>query len=906
MSSTQNSDHIDDNSQSPHPPDQQPGASSASSETEDENGARDDTAMLVNDSLGDMMAGNFIQYASYVIKDRAIPDVADGLKPVQRRILHSLHEMDDGRFHKVANVIGHTMRYHPHGDASIGSALVVLANKEYFIDKQGNFGNIYTGDEASAPRYIECRLTELAREVMFNKEITEFADTYDGRHEEPVTLPAKVPALLMLGADGIAVGMSTRILPHNFKELLEAQIACLKGESFDLYPDFFTAGMMDVSEYEDGNGRIKLRAKIDTEDKKTLVIREIPATTTTEGLIASVEDAARRGKLKIASINDFTTDTVEIEIKLPRGVYADDTVKRLYAYTDCEVGLSCSGAIIKDNTPVVWSVTDVLEFSTKKLVDDLRRELEIELGKLNERFHEKTLAQIFIENRIYKRIEECETYEDVVGEVYKGLEPFTDRLRREVTDDDIEKLLQIHIRRISRFDINKNEEELQGILDDIEKTNYDLAHMTDYTIAYVEHLIDKYAKHYPRRTKIDNLETIRARDVALKNVKIGHDRVNHFVGSEVQNSNRNDDYLACTEFDRLVLMQNTGKYKVIQVPQKQYAGPVKYLLKADKNQIYSMIYRHRKSGRYYVKRFRIDSYIMGREYRCIPKGCIIDNLYTNYGVVVRAEFKTKRGKNTFIDIDFDTLELRSKGARGFKLTDREIATFTQLKRGTPTPPHENGGEKRGDTDETDGTQETEAEPENGPAGETAVKTEDTNTEDEEPPRRQPKPKKRHRRLPNRNRTGRKHRHPRVRNRQRKNAVQARRKQKRRAKQKAVERPTQPARRRKKIRIRRRKRRRKTKGRRRRRQKMPARKRPQRTPPLTSSSMRTHRSSSNRLVGGTGRPEVTKPVKLYVACRHLRTVRPQRIPARLTTQQPPSTRPASFPRTTPHACPPAVR
>lgn len=652
-----------------------------------------------NDSLGDMLSQNFLEYASYVIKERAIPDVADGMKPVQRRILHSLWEMDDGRFHKVANVIGHTMRYHPHGDASIGSALVVLANKDYFIDRQGNFGNIFTGDEASAARYIECRLTQLAREVLFNRELTEFVDSYDGRNLEPVRLPAKVPALLMMGADGIAVGMATRIMPHNFTELLKAQIALLKGRRTRLYPDFQTGGIMDVGEYEDGNGRIKVRARIDIVDDKTLHIRDIPATTTTESVMASIIEANRRGKIKVAGVNDYTADRVEIEIKLPRGYHADEGLKQLYAYTDCEVGISCSLTVIRDNRPEIMTVSQILKESTDQLVDILKRELELELGKLEDRFHEKTLAQIFIENRIYKRIEECPTFEEVVGEVHAGLAPFRDQLTRDVTDEDVGKLLQIQIRRISLFDINRNREELKDILARMDEVRQNLAHLTQYAIDYVKGLLKEYGGNYPRRTKIEDLEDISARDVALENVKVGHDRINHFIGSEVRNSNKNEEMLACTEFDRLVLLENSGKYKVVPIPDKLYVGAVKYLLKADRDQVYSMIYRDRKTSKMYVKRFRIASYIMDRQYRCLPKNCIIEAFYKNYGVVVRCEFKHKiAGTDDFVDVSFNDVELRSAGARGFKISDRPIKSITQVRRGSLTPdgPSEDDDETNGD------------------------------------------------------------------------------------------------------------------------------------------------------------------------------------------------------------------
>ena len=663
-----------------------------------ENGHVALAASAQDDSLRGLMTVNFIEYASYVIKERAIPDIDDGLKPVQRRILHSLYELDDGRFHKVANIIGHTMRYHPHGDQSIGNALVVLANKEYFIDRQGNFGNIFTGDAASASRYIECRLTPLAREVLFNPEITETVDSYDGRNREPVSLPAKVPALLMLGSDGIAVGMTTRVLPHNFVELLEAQISILRGQDFALYPDFLTGGLMDVQDYDDGRGRIKVRAKIETPDDKTLIIREIPASTTTESLMGSVEDAVRKGKLKIASIHDYTAGAPEIEIKLPRGVHARETIKLLYAYTDCQVSISSNMIVIKDNRPVEMTVSAVLRHNTEKLLDDLRRELELQLGKLQERFHEKTLAQIFIENRIYKRIEECETYARVLAEVRKGLAKFRHLLRRDITDEDIEKLLQLQIRRISLFDINKNRQEIDDILKGIEETQDNLDHLKAYAVRYLKALLKKYGKQYPRRTQIEDLEAIDVKKVALQNIRVGHDRGGHFLGSDVRNSNKNEPPFVCSEFDRLVLMQTNGKYKVIPIPDKLYVGPVKYVFKADRLQVYCMVYRQKKGRKTYAKRFRIDRYIMDREYAAAPPGCTIENIYTNYGVVLRCELvPRKRQREASIDVDFETVPIRSAGARGFKVTDHPVASFTQVRRGTPTPP--TSGEEPGEDPE---------------------------------------------------------------------------------------------------------------------------------------------------------------------------------------------------------------
>jgi topoisomerase-4 subunit A len=675
-------------SDTPIPEDEEQLASPPSEQPGDETLLPDlDIPIEPDDRLGRMMAGSFLEYASYVIRDRAIPDAGDGLKPVQRRILHSLFSIDDGRFHKVANVIGHTMQYHPHGDASIGSALVVLANKEYFIERQGNFGNIYTGDEASAARYIECRLTPLAREVLFNPETTEFVDSYDGRNKEPVTLPAKVPVLLMLGADGIAVGMSTRTLPHNFGEVLQAQIAVLRGESFQLYPDFLQGGIMDVSEYDDGRGRIKLRARIEEVNEKVLAIREIPATTTTESLTASIEDVVKRGRMKLSSINDYTAEKVEIEIKLPRGIYAKDAIPQLYAYTHCEVSVSSNILVIEDNMPVEFSVTEVVERSTEQLVRLLKLEQEIRLGKLEDRFHALTLAQLFIENRIYKRIEEKETYEEVLAEVHAGLAPFRDQLKRDITDEDIEKLLQLAIRRISRFDINRNRQELDKILEDMRETKHNLAHLTDFAIAYLEDLIERFAEAHPRRTEVMALEEVDVKEVALQNIKVGHDRVNQFVGTDVRNSNRSEAPLACTEYDRLLLLRNDGVFRVINIPDKLYIGAVKYLFKYDKEQVFSMLYRHKKSGAHYAKRFQVERFITDREYKALPDGCIIVGLYTNHGMKLRLELKpSKRRQEDEAILDFDEIVMRSATARGFKVTGHPVQNVTVLDRGTSEAP----------------------------------------------------------------------------------------------------------------------------------------------------------------------------------------------------------------------------
>jgi topoisomerase-4 subunit A len=647
-------------------------------------------ALGMDDPLGELMDSNFLEYAAYVIKDRAIPDVYDGLKPVQRRILHSLWKMDDGRFHKVANVIGQTMQYHPHGDASIGDALVVLANKEYFIDRQGNFGNIHTGDSASAARYIECRLTPLAHEILFNPDITEFVPSYDGRNQEPVSLPAKLPVVLMLGAEGIAVGLSTSILPHNFNELIDAQVAILEGSPFECFPDFLTGGIMDVSDYDDGAGRVRVRAHIDKADDKTLVIREVPAGVSTDALMEDIEKAVKSGKIKIAAINDYTAEKVEIEIKLPRGIHADEAIRQLYAYTKCEVSVTSNIVVIHGRNPRVMTVSEILRLVTERLVDNLGRELEIELKQLQERFHEKTLAQLFIENRVYQLIEECETSEAVHVAVRTGLAPFQERLAREITEADIERLLELSIRRISRFDINRNRREIDEILKALSTAWHNLRHLVPYAIRYLKGVKQKYGKSFPRHTRIEVFAAVNAREVALQNLKVHHDRSGQFIGTSVKSSSKDAEPLVCTEFDRLALFRNDGVFRVIPVQDKVFVGPIKEWFKADKRQVYSMLYREKKGGgRWFAKRFRVAGYIMNKEYPTIPKGCIVEAVYDKYNVVARLELEdTRRAKDEVLELDFNAIELRSPGARGFKIADRGVTRMTLIKRGTDEPPEE--------------------------------------------------------------------------------------------------------------------------------------------------------------------------------------------------------------------------
>jgi topoisomerase-4 subunit A len=655
--------------------DKQPDASDIANGNGDGEGGGGELANTAggNSHLRRLMDQNFLEYASYVIKDRAIPDIDDGLKPVQRRILWSLKRMDDGKFHKVANVIGHSMQFHPHGDASIYEALVVLANKDYFIERQGNFGNIFTGDVASAARYIECRLTPLAREVMFNNDITEFTDSYDGRNREPVVLPAKVPALLMLGAEGIAVGMSTRILPHNFGELLRAQVAILKKEPFTLYPDFQQGGLMDVSEYNDGNGRVRLRARIEIVKRK-LVIREIPAATTTERLIASIEKAARSNKIKIAGIHDYTGEAIEIEVVPARGYDPEKALHALYAYTECSLSVTTSLLAIADNRPVVSSVSEVLRRNTDRLLEMLRRELEIELGKLNEAFHDKTLAQIFIENRIYQRIEKCESYELVLAEVRKGLDKFKHLLKRDITDDDIEKLLAIPIRRISLFDIRKNQDDLERIVADIAETEKNLKRLRQFAIRYLEGLLAKYADDHPRRTEIEAFDRIDVRKVALNNIKVGWDRGNSYVGSAV----RSDETVTCNEFDKLLCIERNGKYKVIAIPDKLFVGRLYYFSKYDRNQRFYIVYSERQSGKCYAKQTVIDKFITDKEYELCPDGCRLELITTRPAVYEGLYEPKPRQRETSMTFRCTDAPERSPKARGQLISAKKIVKFSYL------------------------------------------------------------------------------------------------------------------------------------------------------------------------------------------------------------------------------------
>ena len=557
---------------------------------------------------------SFLDYASYVIRDRAIPHIADGLKPVQRRILWALHRMDDGRFMKVANVTGETMKYHPHGNASIDDALVVLTNKRYLIEGQGNFGNIFTGDPAAAARYIECRLTPLAREQLFNDEITEVVPSYDGRRDEPVTLPSKLPLLLMLGTEGIAVGMTSRILPHNFPELIEAQIAILKKQPFKCLPDFQTGGLMDAREYKDGAGQIKVRARIKVKDETTVVIKEIPPTTTTDSLIGSIEDASRKGKIKVRSINDYTSEEVEIEVKAPSGVSADQLVDALFAFTDCEVTIASRIVLIKNNRPVEMTVSEVLRENTAQLVEILKRELQLKEGKLQDEMHFRTLERIFIEERIYKKIEQCKTNEAVHSAVQEGFKPFRKQMVRDLIDADVERLLQVRIRRISLFDINLHREEMEKVKTELEETRKNLKNLTKFVISHLEALLTKYGAQYPRLTKSSRYDEVDAKEVAFKSFKVAYDRESGYVGHKVTGEEFKVD---CTKFDKLLLVFRDGHYQVVDLPEKLFVGPdVVYCGLPERERVFTLAYTNREAT--YLKRFTFGGTILNKIYHCIP------------------------------------------------------------------------------------------------------------------------------------------------------------------------------------------------------------------------------------------------------------------------------------------------
>lgn len=621
------------------------------------------------DDLKHVMEKFYLKYASYVILDRAIPNVVDGLKPVQRRILYTLYQMQSDKLHKVANVVGQTMALHPHGDAPIYEALVNLANKGYTLDRQGNFGNIYTGDPSAAARYIETRLSSLSKATLFNPDLTETALSYDSRHKEPLALPAKIPLLLMQGADGIAVGMSTHILPHNFVELLEAQVAILEGRDFKLVPDFPTGGVMDASEYAHGKGKVKLRAKIEIQDPKTLVIRDICFGTTTESLIRSIDEAAKKGKIKIEAINDYTADKVEIEIKLPRGQYAEELIDALYVYTECQVSLSSQVVVIKNNYPWETDVGEILRFNTEKLQEYLKRELEIEHERLNEKVFNKTLEQIFIENRLYKGIENKRSYEEVHRAVKEGLEPYHKKLTRVPSEDDRERLLSIPIRRISRFDIEKNEQEIGQLLVEIEQTEKHLKQVKKFTIQFIKTLLKTYGKAFERKTRIEEIGQIDVRAIQTKVIKVGFDPKTGFLGTKVPGP----EVFECTNFDKLLILFQDGSYSVVNIQEKHYIENPLYVGVADKKTIMNVIYKDPKTLFAYAKRFIIDKFILDKSYRFLEEGMELVYFTTNSDAKVQIVFVPKVNQKTgAVDFSFSKGLVKGVSAKGIRIANRPI------------------------------------------------------------------------------------------------------------------------------------------------------------------------------------------------------------------------------------------
>ena len=623
----------------------------------------------------------FLDYASYVILERAVPHINDGLKPVQRRILHSLKELDDGRYHKVANVIGHTMKYHPHGDASIGDAMVQIGQKELLLDMQGNWGNTATGDRAAAPRYIEVRLTPFALDVVYNKKITKWSASYDGRGKEPQTLPVKFPLLLVHGVEGIAVGLSTKILPHNFNELIDASIKILKGIKPRIFPDFITGGSADFSNYNDGKrgGKVRVRAKIFQEDKNTLIISELPFSTTTSSLINSILKANDKGKIKVKKVEDNTAEHVEIAITIPAGISPDKTIDALYRFTDCEVSISPLSCIIEDNTPKFMGVSEILQQSTNHTLDLLRKELEVNLNELQEKWHISSLERIFIENRIYHKIEELDNWEEIISVIHLELKPHTKHLLRTVTDEDVEKLTEIKIKKITKFDLNKATEELLKLEAKIEELKGYLANLTDYAIAYFKNLKKKYGVGKERKTEIKTFESIDATKVVVANKKLYINKEEGFIGTAM----RKDEFVCdCSDIDDIIIFRKNGVMQVVKVDSKVFVGKdiihCAVFKKKDERTIYNMIYKDGKSGNTMMKRFPVTSITRSKEYSLTKSDKGSKVLYFTANPNGEAETvtvhlkKLAKLKTLKIDIDFSELSIKGKGAGGNILTKNPV------------------------------------------------------------------------------------------------------------------------------------------------------------------------------------------------------------------------------------------
>ncbi|MEI8225588.1 MAG: DNA gyrase/topoisomerase IV subunit A [Bacteroidota bacterium] len=644
-------------------------------------------------ALSGMYQDWFLDYASYVILERAVPHLNDGLKPVQRRILHSMKRMDDGRYNKVANIIGHTMQFHPHGDASIGDALVQLGQKDLLIDAQGNWGNLLTGDGAAAPRYIEARLSKFALEVVFNHKTTEWKLSYDGRNKEPVTLPVKFPLLLALGVEGIAVGLASKILPHNFNELIEATIDHLQGKDFVIYPDFPTGGMVDVSKYNDGQrgGVIKVRAKIEKADKKALVITEIPFGKTTTTLIDSIIKANEKGKIKIRKIDDNTSSNVEIVVHLVPGVSPDKTIDALYALTDCEYSLSPNTCVITDNKPSFMGVSAILRHSADKTVELLNNELEIRKSELQEEWHMSSLEKIFIEERIYHDIEECETWEAVIVAIDNGLTPFKKLLLREVTREDIIQLTEIKIKRISRFDVKKADEHIKGIETELEEVKNHLRNIIPFAINYFRQIKKKYGKGKDRKTEIRSFDTIEATKVVANNAKLYINYKEGFIGTSL----KKDEFICdCSDIDDVIVIRKDGAYLITKVAEKVFVGNdilyAQVFLKNDERTIYNIVYQDGKDGSLLAKRCAISGLTRDKEYnltRGTPGSKIVYFSANPNGEaeVIKVHHKPKaRLKKLVFEFDFGQMNIKGKSSMGNILTKNAVHKISLKEKGLST------------------------------------------------------------------------------------------------------------------------------------------------------------------------------------------------------------------------------
>ncbi|MBR1937779.1 MAG: DNA topoisomerase IV subunit A [Spirochaetales bacterium] len=627
---------------------------------------------------------NFIEYASYVIRDRAIPDITDGFKPVQRRIIHTLIEMDDGRFHKVAGVVGAVMKYHPHGDASINDALVNLANCDLLIEGQGNFGNALTGDPAAAGRYIECRLLPIAKKILYSPEITEYVDSYDGRNKEPVVFQAKIPIVVIQGTSGIAVGMRTDILPHNLIEVLDAEAAVLRGEDIELFPDFASGGIMDVSGYDDGKGYVTVRARLDVSDPKKVVITELPYGVTTEQMIDSIKEANDLGKLHIARVDDYTAEQVNIEISLQRNTYASDIVDALYAYTKCETKISVNPIVIDGELPRIVGISEMVRFHSEHLLKVLQREQEIEKDHLREKLHARTLERIFVEERIYKKIENKTTEEAVKKAVVQGFKPFEESLIRPINDDDIDRLLKIPIRRISLFDMSKNLGEIATLNEGIEQCDYNIAHITEFGLKYLEEVKEMAVKTHDRsrKTEISSYQALDIKSVAVRNLELKYDQETGYIGTNLKTG---EVLLKVSPYDKVFYMKKDGSYRVVNVSEKDFVGTegLFYWSIAEKDEIakipFTVIYKENVSKFYFIKRFNINSFQTGKLYSVIPDGkfkLVKLSMYEN--AIITAKYKPGCGyrvlEETFRFADFAVR--KSSQVSGNKLITKQLASLT--------------------------------------------------------------------------------------------------------------------------------------------------------------------------------------------------------------------------------------